>query len=85
VDSVTDDTLLKSINLNLLMHTRSDDVRLQVLALTCSENVWRSHGGKLLGPRFSFVLIFATKLAFQVSWLKRRLLSRNVVKMKTIW
>jgi U3 small nucleolar RNA-associated protein 10 len=49
VDSVTDDSLLKSINLNILMHTRSDDVRLQILALTCSENLWRSHGGKLLG------------------------------------
>lgn len=49
VDSVTDDALLKSINLNMLMYTRSDDVRLRILALTCSENLWRSHGGKLLG------------------------------------
>jgi len=49
VDSVTDDILLKSINLNILMHTRSDDVRQRVWALTCSESLWRGHGGKLLG------------------------------------
>lgn len=48
-DSVTDDSLLKSINLDLLMHTRSDDARLRIFALTCSEALWRAHGGKLLG------------------------------------
>jgi hypothetical protein len=85
VDSVTDDTLLKSINLNLLMHTRSDDARLRVLALTCSENLWRGHGGKLLGSPFSCVLKLTTNLGLQVSWLKRRLSSQNAAKMKTIW
>jgi U3 small nucleolar RNA-associated protein 10 len=49
VESVTDDTLLKLINLNVLMHTRSEDVKLRVFALTCSDSLWRSHGGKLLG------------------------------------
>ncbi|KAG6909155.1 hypothetical protein DXG01_001782 [Tephrocybe rancida] len=49
VDNVTDDMLLKSVNLDVLMHTRSDDVRLRLLALTCSEKLWRVHGGKLLG------------------------------------
>lgn len=49
VDAATDDALLKSINLDLLMHTRSDDVRLRTFALTCSENIWKSHGTKLLG------------------------------------
>ncbi|KAG6866336.1 hypothetical protein C0991_005803 [Blastosporella zonata] len=49
VDNVTDDMLLKSINLEVLMHTRSEDVRLRLLALTCSEKLWKVHGGKLLG------------------------------------
>jgi len=31
------------------MHTRSEDVRLRTFALTCSETLWRAHGGKLLG------------------------------------
>lgn len=49
MESVNDDGLLKSINLDLLMHTRSEDVRLRTFALTCSETLWRKHGGKLLG------------------------------------
>ncbi|KAF7977911.1 hypothetical protein HWV62_2480 [Athelia sp. TMB] len=48
-ESVTDDALLKSTNLGLLMHTRSEDARLRIFALSCSELLWRSHGGKLLG------------------------------------
>ncbi|KAG5637085.1 hypothetical protein H0H81_005818 [Sphagnurus paluster] len=48
-DTVTDDLLLKSINLDILMHTRSEDVRLRLFALTCSEKLWKAHGGKLLG------------------------------------
>lgn len=58
-EAVNDDTLLKSINLDLLMHTRSDDVRLRTFALTCSEVLWQSHGGKLLGmslPIFAHIL-----------------------------
>lgn len=54
-DSATDDNLLKAINLDLLMHTRSEDVRLRLLALTCSEALWRVHGGKLLGSLFSIL------------------------------
>ena len=46
---VTDDDQLKAINLNLLMHTRSEDVKLRLLALNCSESVWKAEGGKLLG------------------------------------
>ncbi|GLB44223.1 putative U3 small nucleolar RNA-associated protein 10 [Lyophyllum shimeji] len=49
VESVTDDMLLKSINLGILMHTRSEDVRSRLFALACSEKLWRVHGGKLLG------------------------------------
>jgi len=49
VDCVNDDALLKSINLDLLMHTRSEDPRLRLFALTCSEQLWRAHGRKLVG------------------------------------
>lgn len=49
MEAVHDDTLIKSINLDLLMHTRSEDVRSRVFALACSETLWRAHGGKLLG------------------------------------
>ncbi|EGO02920.1 hypothetical protein SERLA73DRAFT_102973 [Serpula lacrymans var. lacrymans S7.3] len=47
--SVTDDALLKTINLDILMHTRSEDVRLRVYALSCVGTLWQEHGGKLLG------------------------------------
>jgi U3 small nucleolar RNA-associated protein 10 len=49
VDTTSNDTLLKSVNLDLLMHTRSDDARLRLFALTCSEALWRYHGSRLLG------------------------------------
>ena len=56
---VDDDTLLKTINLDVLMHTRSEDHRVRLLALSCSELLWRAHGTKLLGtshhPRWSRV------------------------------
>jgi U3 small nucleolar RNA-associated protein 10 len=48
-DCVNDDALLKSINLGVLMHTRSEDPRLRLFALICSEALWRAHGGKLIG------------------------------------
>jgi len=48
-DNATDDTLLKTINLNLLMHTRSESTKLKIYALHCSTALWKSHGGKLLG------------------------------------
>jgi U3 small nucleolar RNA-associated protein 10 len=49
LDTITDDTLLKIINTNILMHTRSEDPRVRLFALTCSETLWRSQGGKLIG------------------------------------
>ena len=49
MESATDDMILKAINLELLMHTRSEDVRLRLFALSCSEKLWRAHGNKLLG------------------------------------
>jgi U3 small nucleolar RNA-associated protein 10 len=51
---VNDDTLLKSINLDILMHTRSEDLRLRLFALTCAEALWRAHGGKLVGTQKLF-------------------------------
>lgn len=51
-EAASDDSLLKALNLNLLMHTRSDDVRLRVLTLSCAETLWKAHGGKLLGALF---------------------------------
>ncbi|KAJ7054756.1 hypothetical protein C8F01DRAFT_1162846 [Mycena amicta] len=47
-DSATDDALLKSLNLDLLMHTRSEDVRLRIFALVCATTLWTAHGGKFL-------------------------------------
>lgn len=62
-ESITDDTLLKSTNLGLLMHTRSEDARLRIFALSCSELLWRSHGGKLLGTfQQSTLPLYQTKL-----------------------
>lgn len=49
VENVSDDALLKSTNLDILMHTRSDNVKIRQFALACVETLWRSHGGKLIG------------------------------------
>lgn len=46
---ISDDALLKAMNLDILMHTRSEDARLRLYALTCSEALWQAHGGKLIG------------------------------------
>ncbi|KAF9807205.1 hypothetical protein IEO21_08320 [Rhodonia placenta] len=59
MDAVNDDTLLKSMNLGILMHTRSEDSRLRLYGLACNEALWRAHGGKLLG----FVAETATFIA----------------------
>lgn len=48
-DAVGDDTLMKKINLDVLMHTRAEDAHIRLYALTCSEALWRAHGGKLMG------------------------------------
>ncbi|KAF7373573.1 U3 small nucleolar RNA-associated protein 10 [Mycena sanguinolenta] len=47
-ESAADDVLLKTLNLDVLMHTRSDDARLRVFALACATALWNAHGGKLL-------------------------------------
>lgn len=51
VERISDDTLLKTTNLDILMHTRSEEARLRIFALTVAEAMWRAHGGKLLGTR----------------------------------
>ncbi|OBZ74951.1 U3 small nucleolar RNA-associated protein 10 [Grifola frondosa] len=49
MEAIDDDALLKSMNLDILMHTRSEDSRLRLCSLVCSETLWRAHGDKLLG------------------------------------
>ncbi|KAF8259327.1 armadillo-type protein [Lactarius quietus] len=48
-DAAMDDALLKRLNLDVLMHTRSDDVRVRLLALRCARALWLAHGSKLVG------------------------------------
>jgi len=48
-DSTTDDTLLKRLNLDVLMHTRAEDARVRVFALQCARALWTAHGNKLIG------------------------------------
>ncbi|KAF9221723.1 hypothetical protein BS17DRAFT_710411 [Gyrodon lividus] len=51
--------LLKRLNLDLLMHTRSEDARIRILALECACELWKADGGKLIG----FVAETATFIA----------------------
>lgn len=53
-EAADDDVLLKLINLNVLMHTRSEDVKIRLYALSCSEALWRSCGVKLLGRPYIY-------------------------------
>ncbi|KAI0354312.1 hypothetical protein OH77DRAFT_530067 [Trametes cingulata] len=46
---IDDDVLAKALNLDILMHSRSEDARIRFLSLTCAEQLWRAHGEKLLG------------------------------------
>ncbi|KJA17838.1 hypothetical protein HYPSUDRAFT_191636 [Hypholoma sublateritium FD-334 SS-4] len=59
VENVVDETILKTVNLNILMHTRSEDSRARITALAVSQALWRSNGGKLMG----FVTETATFIA----------------------
>lgn len=40
---------LKRLNLDLLMHSRSEDPRVRALALECSREIWKAEGGKFIG------------------------------------
>lgn len=55
VENTSDEAVLKTINLDLLMHTRSENAKIRHFALTCSGSLWRSHGGKLLGESISIL------------------------------
>ncbi|KAF9238673.1 hypothetical protein BU15DRAFT_88298 [Melanogaster broomeanus] len=55
----TSSELLKRLNLHLLMHTRSEDARIRILALECACEMWKAEGGKLIG----FVAETATFIA----------------------
>lgn len=82
VEVAASDSLLKAINLDLLMHTRSDDARLRLFALSCSAQLWRTHGAKLLGM-FRLLLHSPTAIAdalTQVSYRKPRRSLLNVLK-----
>jgi U3 small nucleolar RNA-associated protein 10 len=48
-DTATDDGLLKRLNLDVLMHTRSDDTLVRIFALQCAHALWTAHGSKLVG------------------------------------
>ena len=46
---IDDDALSKSLNLDILMHSRSEDARVRLLSIACAEQLWRANGEKLLG------------------------------------
>ncbi|SRR6266403_272098 len=48
-DTATDDALLKRLNLDVLMHTRSDDALVRIFALQCARALWTAQGSKLVG------------------------------------
>jgi len=48
-DTATDDALLKRLNLDVLMHTRADEVHVRIFALQCARALWTAHGSKLIG------------------------------------
>ncbi|TBU55148.1 armadillo-type protein [Dichomitus squalens] len=56
---IDDDIMSKSLNLDVLMHSRSEDARVRLFSLSCAESLWRAHGDKLLG----FVAETATFIA----------------------
>lgn len=48
--ATTDDSaLLKRLNMDVLMHTRSEDARVRIFALRCARAMWVAHGSKLVG------------------------------------
>ena len=49
IDCLEDDSSVKAVNLALLVHTRSEDARVRLLALQCAVSMWRIHGVKLRG------------------------------------
>ena len=84
--AVNDDDLLKKINLDVLMHTRSEDARVRLFALQCACALWAAHGHKLMGAHTvgssidgGFLLIDRS----QVSCRRRRRSSRSARRTRT--
>jgi U3 small nucleolar RNA-associated protein 10 len=72
----TDDTLLKRLNLDVLMHTRTeDDAPVRIFALQCARALWTAHGLKLIGERdyYSFFFQLADNM-----WIRPRLRIRDL-------
>lgn len=46
---MVDNTLLKSLNFDLLMHTRSSEANVRICALACAISVWNLVGPQLAG------------------------------------
>ncbi|KAJ3856701.1 armadillo-type protein [Lentinula lateritia] len=76
-ETVGDDSVLKAMNLDILMHTRSEDVKTRLFALTCTETLWRANGSKLLG----FVAEAATFIA-ECCEDENDLVTREALKLK---
>ncbi|KAJ3863958.1 armadillo-type protein [Lentinula novae-zelandiae] len=76
-EAVGDDSVLKAMNLDILMHTRSEDVKTRLFALTCTETLWRANGSKLLG----FVAETATFIA-ECCEDENDLVTREALKLK---
>ena len=53
--TIEDDALAKTLNLDVLMHSRSEDARVRLLSLACAEQLWHAHGEKLLGACSDFL------------------------------
>ena len=49
MDCIEDDLLVKDMNLKVLMHTRSDDVRVRLAAVHCATDLWTVQGTRLRG------------------------------------
>ncbi|KAI5117129.1 hypothetical protein M0805_007713 [Coniferiporia weirii] len=49
INCLEDDAPIKAANLAVLMHTRSEDARVRLFALSCSVAMWQAHSAKLRG------------------------------------
>ena len=58
VECLEDDSSIKSANLAVLMHTRSDDARVRLLAVQCAVGMWKGQGHKLRGASRSFLPLY---------------------------
>ena len=88
VENVIDETILKTVNLSILMHTRSEDSRARTTALALAQALWHSNGGKLMGKYFQqciATLLHCSNKLIQASLLKLQHSLRNVERMRTTW